>query len=275
MHSARAVPPTLKMRQRNKAEEKFLDKRLTDIELDYRSQNGRLITEIAELKNTLMRFNVDGGDHCLEYFGSPEEPSKPKRATLLPGNHKSSSDTLNARFRPTKTQYNDSLGFTEQDNLLDGDTVTDLRQSHDLPNQCSYGSGIKNLRCQHFPCAVPRTYHSIGYQIITREYPNRPVAPNQLHVSKDTGESDQENSVPVSVDKESALTAPEFQERTAKQGRPSIREKVQSLKQVLDKRKRKLAETKPKAWVTNYGNPVPLRRIMNPLRPAPSGGEHL
>jgi len=66
------------------------------------------------------------------------------------------------------------------------------------------------------------------------------------------------------------LSAPSLVEEVETTGAPrtTIKEKIRGLRQLVKEMKERNEKTKPKDWAINYGEPMPRRILLNPVKVA-------
>lgn len=129
---------------------------------------------------------------------------------------------------------------------------------------CLFDPSNSRLRCKHFPCCLPNTYNSLGMfpkpqtysvvgnyrQLLARCKDFRPpTSKTRTHtpkIERDNGDAE--------IDEESH--AP----------RTTVKEKIRGLKQLVKEMKERNEKSKPRDWAVNYGDPVPRRVILKPVK---------
>ena len=136
---------------------------------------------------------------------------------------------------------------------------------------CIFDRSSSSLRCHHFPCCLPRTYNSLGmfpkpqtYSVV-RNY-------NQLlDRCKDFRPPTSKRRTPAPEPKAQELKPTvehgDF-EQDSHAPRTTVKERVRGLKQLVKEMKERNEKTKPKDWAVNYGEPVPRRFILKPVKTA-------
>lgn len=128
---------------------------------------------------------------------------------------------------------------------------------------CLFEPGNSQLRCRHFPCYLPQTYNSLGMfekpqtysvvgnykQLLSRCKDLRPPTSKTRTVR-------QRPVVEENNDFDDASHAP----------RTTVKEKIRGLRQLVKEMKEKNEKTKPRDWAINYGDPVPRRFILKPVK---------
>lgn len=129
-------------------------------------------------------------------------------------------------------------------------------------NTCMFDPSNTNLRCRHFPCFLPATYNSIKF---TTKPPTYSVLSNYkqlLQRCKDLRPStssirQHEQKEEDDVDSSAYESHPP---------RTSVKEKIRGLKQLIKEMKERNEKTKPRDWAINYGDPMPRRIILKPVK---------
>ncbi|XP_060571039.1 uncharacterized protein LOC132729320 isoform X2 [Ruditapes philippinarum] len=124
---------------------------------------------------------------------------------------------------------------------------------------CMFDPTNTNLRCRHFPCFLPATYNSITF---TTKPPTYSVLSNYkqlLQRCKDV-RPDTSSIHQNKIMEEEAISSESHPPRT------SVKEKIRGLKQLVKEMKERNEKTKPRDWATNYGDPVPRRIILKPVK---------
>lgn len=125
---------------------------------------------------------------------------------------------------------------------------------------CLFDPANTSGRCRHFPCFLPMTYHSISM------YP-KPQSYSVVKNYKQLAQRCSDLRPPTS--KRRKITA-EAQEAThdedSRAPRTTVKEKIRGLKQLVKEMKERNDKTKPRDWAINYGDPVPRRVILKPVK---------
>ncbi|XP_033734077.1 uncharacterized protein LOC117323148 isoform X2 [Pecten maximus] len=124
-------------------------------------------------------------------------------------------------------------------------------------NECRFGTSKK--RCKNFPCFLPKTYTSIGYQMTSRSYSSLPNYQEMLGYSHGLR--------PPTRVKQDRRTIDEGQEVESKHKAPrvTVQDRERGLKQLVKEMRDRNEKNKPREWAVNYGQPFPRRTILKPI----------
>ena len=126
---------------------------------------------------------------------------------------------------------------------------------------CIYGT--QQTQCKHFPCYLPVTYSSLGFQSRPQTYSVVNDYDKLLRRCRDR------RPVTKMEVREEAGNIPSFEEiiKTPPMARVSIQEKERGLKQLVKEMKERNEKCKPRDWATNYGAPISRRVLLKPVVP--------
>lgn len=125
--------------------------------------------------------------------------------------------------------------------------------------------GTQNTQCKHFPCYLPVTYNSLGFQNRPQTYS---VVSNYDKLLRRCRDRRPVTSLEVREDAVNISSVEDIL-KTPQMARISIQEKERGLKQLVKELKQRNERTKPRDWATNYGDPVPRRMLLKPAKPIP------
>ncbi|XP_045170414.2 uncharacterized protein LOC123532872 isoform X2 [Mercenaria mercenaria] len=132
-------------------------------------------------------------------------------------------------------------------------------QTDKLCQSCMFDSTNTNLRCRHFPCYLPATYNSITFTSKPQTYSVVSNYNQLLQRCKDLRPSTSHTRQNMKKDEVNIETEPH-------PPRNSTKEKIRGLKQLVKEMKERNEKTKPRDWAVNYGDPVPRRIILKPVK---------
>lgn len=132
-------------------------------------------------------------------------------------------------------------------------------QTDRICQSCLFDSTNTSSRCRHFPCFLPVTYNSIGFttkpvtysvvgnyhQLLQRCRDVRPATSKTNQTTDITEHNIDDQSHPP---------------------RTTVKEKIRGLKQLVKEMKERNEKTKPRDWAVNYGDPMPRRIILKPVK---------
>ncbi|XP_021361762.1 uncharacterized protein LOC110455747 isoform X2 [Mizuhopecten yessoensis] len=124
-------------------------------------------------------------------------------------------------------------------------------------DECRFG--ISKRRCKNFPCFLPKTYTSIGYQMTSRSYSSLPNYKEMLGYSQGLR--------PPTRAKQTRITPEQEHEVVNKHKTPrvSVEDRERGLRQLVKEMREKNVKNKPREWAVNYGKPLPRRTILKPI----------
>ena len=126
---------------------------------------------------------------------------------------------------------------------------------------CLYGT--QQSHCKHFPCFLPVTYSSLGFQ-------NRPQTYSVVNDYDKLIQRCRARRPTTKMEvREEAENIPSVEEilETPPMARVSIKEKERGLKQLVKEMKERNEKSKPRDWATNYGAPMSRRVLLKPVVP--------
>ncbi|KAL4238705.1 hypothetical protein ACF0H5_003412 [Mactra antiquata] len=127
---------------------------------------------------------------------------------------------------------------------------------------CLFDPANTTGRCKHFPCFLPMTYNSIGVFPKPQTYS---VVSNYKQLVQRCGDLRPPTSKRQTIIEESAEVNTEQESRAP---RTNVKEKIRGLKQLVKEMKERNDKTKPRDWAINYGDPLPRRVILKPVKTA-------
>lgn len=122
---------------------------------------------------------------------------------------------------------------------------------------CLFDSSNTTMRCRHFPCFLPATYNSISIVPKSQTYSVVSNYRQLLQRCKD---------LRPATSKTRQIEEEEAKEQESHAPRTSVKEKIRGLKQLVKEMKERNEKTKPRDWAINYGDPVPRRIILKPVK---------
>ncbi|XP_041354598.1 uncharacterized protein LOC121372361 isoform X3 [Gigantopelta aegis] len=126
---------------------------------------------------------------------------------------------------------------------------------------CRFHCSPRRHRCVFFPCSIPSTYHSIGYNI----------HPPPKSVLEDYGFEVFRNSDGVPISKISGQDVGDDEDveddAQRKSPRCTVKERLRGLRQLVKEMKERNERNRPRDWAVNYGQPVSRRQLLNPVIP--------
>ncbi|KAK3597853.1 hypothetical protein CHS0354_029430 [Potamilus streckersoni] len=146
-----------------------------------------------------------------------------------------------------------SLVITESRPATSGDVEEQL--------SCRFNAIQGGEACKHFPCYLPRTYHSLSI------LPKRPQTYSMLSNYRQLLRECKKNRPPTSksiLDSYNTETEESYSPRTA---RLTVKDRERGLRQLVKEMKEKNEKTRPRDWAINYGDPVPRRLLLKPVIP--------
>ena len=214
----------MRLRKINSVAEKLLEGRIQILKTDFVRTRQQLKKETQVLEDELKEIN---------------------QPIILPRLHASSPNLIG-------TSYEHSLC----------ETPISRPGTRDSPCQsCMYGT--QQTKCQHFPCFLPVTYSSLGFQDRPQTYSVVNDYDKLLRRCRD-----RRPMTRMEV-REMAGNIPSVEEilETPPMARVSIKEKERGLKQLVKEMKERNEKSKPRDWATNYGAPMSRRVLLKPVVP--------
>lgn len=116
-------------------------------------------------------------------------------------------------------------------------------------------------RCRHFPCCLPVTYNSLGLFPKPQTYSR---ISNYGTLIQRCGDL----RPPTSLRRQATEERPvaETTEQISHAPRTTTKEKIRGLQHLVREMRARNEQTKPRDWATNYGDPVPRRILLNPVK---------
>ena len=154
-----------------------------------------------------------------------------------------------------------SLFDRSMENLFSGRLSVTPETTHRVRRRamsCDYGTPNRNRRqrsvCRYFPCAMPNSYHTIGFRF-------------------DPGNTDWIPWKKLRSDLRDATMSAINSSTLMNTGvsRLSAERREELLKMEMEQRRKRVEEGKPPSWATNYGKPTPIRRLKYPVKLDPIG----
>ncbi|XP_060068446.1 uncharacterized protein LOC132548597 [Ylistrum balloti] len=124
-------------------------------------------------------------------------------------------------------------------------------------DECRFG--ISKTRCTNFPCFLPKTYTSIGYQMTSRSYSSLPNYQEMLGYSQGLRPPTRVKQERRSFETEQEVT------NKHKTPRVSVEDRERGLRQLVKEMRERNEKNKPRDWAINYGQPLPRRTILKPI----------
>lgn len=161
------------------------------------------------------------------------------------------------------------IGISAPDHSLVGSRrESSLRETPSRPGtqesscqSCIFGT--QTSQCKHFPCYLPVTYSSLGFQNRPQTYSVVRDYPKLLRRCRDR------RPITKMEVREEAENIPSVEEilKIPPMARVTIREKERGLQQLVKEMKERNEKSKPRDWATNYGAPVSRRVLLKPVLP--------
>lgn len=135
-------------------------------------------------------------------------------------------------------------------------TLSGRSQSDQTCQSCMFDPSNSTMRCRHFPCFLPVTYNSIGFAAKPHTYS---VVGNYQQLFQRC------RDVRPATSKTQQHKTEDFQQES-RAPRTTVKEKIRGLKQLVKEMKDRNEKTKPRDWAINYGEPMPRRIILKPVK---------
>jgi len=123
------------------------------------------------------------------------------------------------------------------------------KRSRRLALSCDHGAKEKGHTCLHFPCTAPTSYHTIGFRIDPENTSWIPWKELRHSLS----------DIALSAMGKSAILNMGVSRLRAER-------RAELLKLEMERRRKRQEKEKPPPWETNYGKPVPYKRLKYPVR---------
>lgn len=130
-------------------------------------------------------------------------------------------------------------------------------QSDQTCQSCMFDPSNSTVRCRHFPCFLPVTYNSIGFSVKPQSYS---VVGNYQQLFQRC------RDVRPATSKTLQHKADDIIQQESRAPRTTVKEKIRGLKQLVKEMKERNEKTKPRDWAINYGEPMPRRIILKPVK---------
>lgn len=140
------------------------------------------------------------------------------------------------------------------------DTNANVKSAVSKNQQCKCRFGVNNTAgpCKMFPCYLPYSYNSIGYQAHSNNFSILSNYEELAHHSL----SIRPSSAHVFI--EEHQSEDRFSSRKKSQ-KLSARAREIGLQQIIGQMRAKNLKNKPKNWQTNYGTPISRRSLSKPV----------
>ncbi|KAK6183220.1 hypothetical protein SNE40_010743 [Patella caerulea] len=263
----------VRARRMNKSARRLLDEQIHKLEASQKQKTKSLerntesvATILQELSETARSRYSDGTDSpiawdedfCLPSFRDkiPDQTEKINREKADIVNLKKD---LNEKLKTVKLHSHRQKWKPEKNRKEEQRSKNDITViSHFKSTPCRYVLRKKETQCMYFPCRLPETYHSIGFQ-------SRPVEYNALSNYEELSHRSRvvlplkpapvSGNFNVAVDK--AVATP----------RISVKDRIRGLNQYVKEMKARNEKSKPKDWAIRYGEPIPRRLLFKTVIP--------
>lgn len=135
-------------------------------------------------------------------------------------------------------------------------TISDLTLDKEPCENCRFGI-TKTIRCQSFPCCLPKTYHTISGQNLTISYSKLSNYRELQRRSLDIRPPTSHRTRTVTTESQESIRSP----------RKSVDDKIRGLHYLIREMRESHEKNKPVNWCTNYGEPFPKRLLLKPVVP--------
>lgn len=213
----------MRLRKINSVAEKLLEGKLQVLKTDFFRTRQQIKREVTVLREELKEIN---------------------QPTVLPKIHISAPSLVGSSYEKILRETPSPPGTQES-----------------ACQSCLYGT--QQSECKHFPCFLPVTYNSLGFQ-------NRPQTYSVVNDYDKLIKRCRTRRPTTKMEvREQAENIPSVEEilETPPMARVSIREKERGLKQLVKEMKERNEKTKPRDWATNYGAPMSRRVLLKPVVP--------
>ncbi|XP_050404430.1 uncharacterized protein LOC126820481 [Patella vulgata] len=279
----------VRARRMNKSARRLLDDRIHKIEASQKQKTKSLdrntesvATILQELSETARSRYSDGTDSpitwdedfCLPSFRDkttedPKIPDQTEKIKVVKRNLEKREKTethvinpnkdLNEKLKTVKSHSHRPKWKSEKTHEEEQRSKNDITAiSHFKPTPCRYVLRKKETPCMYFPCRLPETYHSIGFQ-------SRPVEYNTLSNYKELSHRSRIvlplKPAPVSGNYNVAV------DKTIATPRISVKDRIRGLNQYVKEMKARNERSKPKDWAIRYGEPIPRRLLLKTVVP--------
>lgn len=219
----------LKVKKTNKVAHKLLENKISCLKNDFNRETKQLTKQTRFIEKELKEINS-------------EEHTDNK--LVLPPLTVSSSTTLSTSTTSVRT--------------ADEQPISENSQTDEHCPTCRFGT-YKNIQCTHFPCYLPKTYHTIGFQLKPKSYSVLSNYKELLRRSHELRPTTRGNS--------RADICLEESEKEHRSPRLTARDKERGLKQLIKEMRDKNEKNRPPNWATNYGKPLPRRMVLKTVVP--------
>lgn len=212
-----------KFKQINKVAKTNLDSQLNSMKTSFAKRERQMVKEKRAIEQELSLIKVDQKLPPIQSMPHDQDPESPPSSPHSSTSHSESDDFI--------------IPVLEC-------------------NECRFGTSKR--RCKNFPCFLPKTYTSIGYQMTSRSYSSLPNYWEMMGYSQGL-------RPPTRAKQERKSFDEDVEVNKHKAPRVTVQDRERGLKQLVKEMRERNEKNKPREWAVNYGQPLPRRTILKPI----------
>lgn len=219
----------VRLRKMNSVHERILENKIRSLNINLSQVTKELRKEANNLKEEIKEYH-------------PSDVSLPKINTVTQSTTVSRASSRTSRASESRSSCR---------------SVSQEQTCH----SCYYNPASSGGRCLHFPCFLPFTYNSLG---IVPKHKTYSVLSNYRKFLQRCKDVRPATSKPIIHDDDTK--SDDVTDYESRAPRTTTKEKIRGLKILVKEMKERNEMNKPRDWATNYGDPLPRRVLLNPVK---------